>query len=582
MNYDPTIITVPTTLLYCAVLSAHYSICTPSVQYLYSTVQYPLDCRSPTVIRPSHLRRVETPQTLVLRQRSSPSMTVLASAATCAFAFAAAQPVTRLRHVRHRRLYFPSSRRLLCTATTTNVTAESTTPATFTLEPPTSAYIHLPFCAQRCAYCAFPIIVSGRTSLPSSSSSLSSSDPHPSHVTYIDLLTREISAFFRHRPTVAPLQTLYLGGGTPSLLHPNLLSRLLSHLSNHVPLAPAAELTCEMDPATFTADSARAFAALGVTRASVGAQTFDDDALSACNRVHRARDIPLAVSHLRAAGISSISLDLISALPGQTMHSWQQTLSRALALNPDHLSIYDLTLEPNTPFATRYVPGVSPLPADATAADMLAVAARTLADAGFEHYEVSNFARGASPTSHRSRHNMAYWRSRPFYAFGLGATSLVDGVRFARPRRLRDYARYVDLLETLSPSSFPSTSSSATTSVSAEKNELREHHLFPGVRTQSPQEELEDFLINSLRLLVDGVDVHELASRFGHTVHADFLRAVQRCQQLEQQGLLEVLRNHDDVRRVRLTERGALFENHVVSDLMLESVWRDNPPSDTE
>lgn len=439
------------------------------------------------------------------------------------------------------------------------------------IREPTAAYIHLPFCAQRCAYCAFTVLVSGRDALPTLE------QPHPplaSHTAYVDTLCREITSFFTiraqraidtngTRPIPSPIRTVYLGGGTPSLLHPDLLKRVLETLRTHVAFADNVEITCEMDPATFTQSSANAYADVGVNRASIGAQSFNDAILQTCRRVHRAADIDLAVQAVRNAGITNVSLDLISGLPGLSESLWTDTLQKAVALQPEHVSVYDLALESGTLFAKRFRAGVSPLPTEDASARMLSVAARFLAAEGFERYEVSNFAKGA----HReSRHNLAYWHGDAFFAFGIGATSLVDGFRHERPTRLVAYEAYVDSL----------VRHSTTAKSESERNEHLFHDvLYPGTSVQSTQDMYEDYVINAMRLLQEGVSVSYVASVFGQQFVERTVSAIGRCVQWERAGALVVSRGSGGaVTDFRLSEKGALVENAVVSDLLLEAIWR--------
>lgn len=424
---------------------------------------------------------------------------------------------------------------------------------------PNAIYIHLPFCAQRCAYCAFTVLVSGRSALPSPEMP----PPLPTHTAYIDMLCREIDAFFKLRPPTvpaAPVRSVYLGGGTPSLIHASLLERLLRTIRHHVNLLPDVELTCEMDPATFSQSSAVEFARLGVNRASIGAQSFDNHLLQVCGRIHRSEDIHTAVNIVRAAGIKNVSLDLISALPNQSFHDWKLSVEEAVSLNPQHISIYDLTLEPGTPFSARYKEGIHPLPSDAASADMLLHAAHYLKEAGYERYEISNFALGPTPSTSRSAHNMAYWRNEPFYAFGVGATSLIDNFRFARPTRLSQYEAYVSSLENTAQN---------TLDISVQAK------LFPETSKQTQLERFEDKVINSMRLLQDGISFESIHNTFGPFYADRLAKAIEKSKHLVDEGLLQVIYDENgSMSHVRLTENGALIENSIVSDLLLDSVWR--------
>lgn len=421
--------------------------------------------------------------------------------------------------------------------------------------PPTAMYIHLPFCLQRCAYCAFPVIVTPH---------VPATHAPPAHAAYVRLLAQEISAFFAlYRRPLRPLRSLYLGGGTPSLLHPTLLRSLLRAVRQHVPLAPDAELTCEMDPATFSAARARQFAREGINRASVGAQSFHPRLLSLARRVHTPADIVAAVHALRRAQIPNISLDLIAGLPHQTPHTWRSTLHHALRLHPQHISVYDLTLEHGTPFARSYTRATHPLPDERSSVQMLSDAVQILSAHNYHHYEISNFASAHPSRDFRSRHNLAYWRNHSFFAFGLGATSLVDRVRFARPRLLSQYRRYVQHLHHLSqqPSDLP-----------PHQQLLRA--AFPGARVQTATETLEDYLINRFRLLSEGVTFRHLRLLFGPLAERRLRDAVKQCAHFVHERLL--LFETDSLGRdsLRLSERGALLENSILSDLLWHAIWK--------
>lgn len=376
-------------------------------------------------------------------------------------------------------------------------------------------------------------------------------------------------------------------------MHPSLLQRVIETVRDAIGLSSDAELTCEMDPATFTLRTAEAYRHLGVNRASVGAQSFDNDLLSACRRVHKRRDIEEAVSALRDAGFANISLDLISGLPGQTMDTWRASLDAALRVDPEHISSYDLMLEPGTHFGNKYEPGEGPLPTEALAAEMMNISAAVLRDAHFEHYEVSNFAKRdlrvklpnragthrplkLHKSPFRSKHNMAYWQNEAFYAFGLGATSVLDGFRFARPRRLSAYVEYVNGLEQIA----------GLTSESEEGDTQWKHVtevFYPNMKPLNERERLEDYLINAFRLLVEGVNLEELRLQFGPPAWERLVTAIEKCDSLERQGFIRVERSmlEQYPTSVRLTEQGALIENTVLSTLLHEAVWRVPVQSET-
>ncbi len=294
-------------------------------------------------------------------------------------------------------------------------------------EIPRSAYLHIPFCRRRCFYCDFPVSVVGDRKQGEHSGTI---------VEYVDWLIAEIE----NTPVWGqPLETVFFGGGTPSLLSVSQLSRILGSLDRQFGITPEAEISIEMDPGTFDRPHLAGYCHAGVNRVSMGVQAFQDELLADCGRSHRTGDIFRAVEVIGEVGIPNFSLDLISGLPHQTLAQWQESLDQAVALNPAHISCYDLIVETGTAFARTYKPGVSPLPTDEISAEMYRIAVRTLTQAGYEHYEVSNYARGG----YQCRHNRVYWENRPCYGLGMGAASYVGGQRFTRPRTRREYYAWV-------------------------------------------------------------------------------------------------------------------------------------------
>ncbi|WP_088431807.1 radical SAM family heme chaperone HemW [Halomicronema hongdechloris] len=296
--------------------------------------------------------------------------------------------------------------------------------------PPKAAYVHIPFCRRRCFYCDFPISVMGDSRRGETSRTVRQ---------YVAWLQREIAA----TPPGPPLRTIFFGGGTPSLLDGSQLAMLLRSLRCRFGVEPGVEISVEMDPGTFTLEQLQHYRQLGVTRVSLGVQSFQNEQLQACGRTHRRAQIEQAIGWLQAVNLPSWSLDLISGLPGQTLASWQETLTEAIAHGSPHLSVYDLTLEPGTAFDRWYRPGQGPLPSDETTAAMYRLTQQLLVAAGYQHYEISNYAQ----PGHSCRHNRVYWQNRPYYGFGMGATSYVHGQRVSRPRTRRQYYGWVEQYE---------------------------------------------------------------------------------------------------------------------------------------
>lgn len=298
---------------------------------------------------------------------------------------------------------------------------------------PTSAYIHLPFCRKRCHYCDFPIIALG-------TSSSSSPDDDPRISNYTGLLLREIQLT---TPSPAPLRTVFFGGGTPSLVPPRLLSSILAALRDRFGIEPDAEVSIEMDPGTFDAGRMDDVVGLGVNRVSLGVQAFQEELLRSCGRAHGVREVEEALEVVKGCrGLENWSLDLISSLPRQSEGMWEESLRRAADAGPTHVSVYDLQVEQGTKFGNLYTPGEFPLPTEVQSANFYKMASDMLTGAGYDHYEISSYCR----PGYECKHNLTYWQNRPFYAFGLGSASYLDGVRFSRPRKLKEYADYVGRL----------------------------------------------------------------------------------------------------------------------------------------
>ena len=262
--------------------------------------------------------------------------------------------------------------------------------------------------------------------------------------------TQYLSALHIHCIYAAgrPLGSVYFGGGTPSLMPPRLLARIMRTLRERYGLAQDFECTLEMDPGTFDAERLTAFLDAGVTRVSLGVQSFDQALLTACGRAHTMEDAERALELLGAAmgngELTELSVDLIGGLPGQSSAQWRHSLSRAAESVATHVSVYDLQVEAGTAFGRWTAAGKEfGLPDDDVGAQMFRDASTVLGGAGFERYEVSSFAR----PGHRCKHNRAYWRNEAFWGFGLGATSHVGQRRLARPRKMDDYRMYVASLE---------------------------------------------------------------------------------------------------------------------------------------
>ncbi len=285
-----------------------------------------------------------------------------------------------------------------------------------------SLYLHIPFCEHKCVYCDFYSLESREW-----------------QSLFVDLLCRE-AEFFSSSYGGEEVETIFLGGGTPSLLTPQELGQILSVLHRRFSIRSDAEVTLETNPGTVNAEKLRAFRALGVNRLSIGIQSFHDDDLRFLTRIHTSEQARACVRLANDIGFPFVNLDLIFALPGQTMERWQHNLEEAVSLGTNHISAYSLIVERNTPlFRMVETGGVSTLPIE-TEADMYLRTMAFLREHGFEHYEVSNYARAGC----RSRHNMNYWNHSPYLGFGPSAHSFWENRRWWNIANLSTYCDALD------------------------------------------------------------------------------------------------------------------------------------------
>ncbi|MCP3906050.1 MAG: radical SAM family heme chaperone HemW [Planctomycetes bacterium] len=284
-------------------------------------------------------------------------------------------------------------------------------------DPPRGAYIHVPFCFHKCHYCDFYSIVDARDRQGG----------------FVDRLLDEAEA--ARAWVTRPLETIFVGGGTPTLLPPALWEHLGRGLADRWPRGADCEFTVEANPETVTTELAAVLAAAGVNRVSIGAQSFDRDLLVALERHHEPANVARSVERMRAAGVEDVNLDLIFGIPGQTLESWCSDLDAALALEPSHLSCYGLMYEPNTALTQRLRAGTVRRIDPDLEADLYEMTVDRLGAAGYEHYEISNWAR----PGRRCRHNLLYWMNEPWWPAGPSAAGHVDGYRWKNVPRLADY-----------------------------------------------------------------------------------------------------------------------------------------------
>lgn len=367
-------------------------------------------------------------------------------------------------------------------------------------------YLHIPWCLNKCGYCAFSSRQGAALDLERT----------------CQLLIREMKL---SPDSTGPLASIYFGGGTPSLLTPPQVAALLNAAQKRWGLQTDAEITLEANPGTVTREKLSGFRAAGINRISLGVQSFHDATLQLLDRIHTAEEARSALHEARLAGFDNIGIDLICGLPQQTLQTWQADLNEAIRLAPQHLSVYSLSIEDGTPFAERYPEDSPTLPDDDLTATLMETAEQLLCAAGYEHYEIANYAR----PGFRSRHNSGYWQRDGYLGLGPAAHSMLVngwGERFSNPT---DERRWCERIE-------------AGTTAREERHEL------------SAEEALAEEFFLGLRM-ADGIAPAELLQRYGSTLwkrHADTLA------DLLGHGLLQ---RRDE--RLSLTSRGMLLANRI-------------------
>jgi oxygen-independent coproporphyrinogen-3 oxidase len=384
---------------------------------------------------------------------------------------------------------------------------------------PYSVYLHIPFCTHRCGYCDFNTYAGLEDLIPA----------------YVGALCREIALLGESAGQRLPVHTVFFGGGTPSLLPPAELRRILEALGEAFELLSDVEVTLEANPGTVTRDTLSAYRSLGVNRLSLGMQSASPEELRILEREHSVFGVIQAVKAARQAGFENLNLDLIFGLPGQLLAGWQRSLELALGLGPEHLSLYALTVEHGTPLSHWVGRGLLPEPDPDLAADMYEWAAERLEQAGFGQYEISNWARRDGNGGLRAcRHNLQYWRNQPYLGLGAGAHGYAGGFRVAN---VLVPAAYIQRLREGGVQPFPRTPAAASAT--------------PIDRAA----EIGETMMMGLRLTSEGVSARAFGERFGVPLGELFAKPIDK---LTRQGLLEWTGE-----RLRLTERGKLLGNRV-------------------
>ncbi|MBQ8886739.1 MAG: radical SAM family heme chaperone HemW [Candidatus Gastranaerophilales bacterium] len=357
------------------------------------------------------------------------------------------------------------------------------------------AYIHIPFCLRKCNYCSF---VSGKNIQDKEQ--------------YLNALFQEIKSKYKKEK----LKTLYIGGGTPSLLEPNEIENIISLFN----FEEKPEITIEINPETITKEKVNGFRVAGVNRASLGVQTFNDNILKIIGRKHSEKDVFNAIEDIKNTGINNISIDLIYGLPTQTIEIFNQDIEKALSLDIQHISSYGLKIEEGSFFYNNQLQN---LPDDEKQAEMFLHLCSKLKQNHFEHYEISNF----SKVGYTSQHNTAYWKNKNYYGFGLNASGYENNIRYKNTLKIKDYINNPLKKE--------------------EENKL------------SIQEIMEEEIFLALRLK-EGLNITDFNEKFKMNFEQKYQKIIEKYSSL---GLLKVENSH-----CRLTENGFLLSNDIMSEFI--------------
>lgn len=375
------------------------------------------------------------------------------------------------------------------------------------LKIPTSAYVHIPFCTQICYYCDFSKVFIKNQPVDA----------------YLQALIREFESY-----KIEQLRTLYIGGGTPTAISAEQLDYLLSHLTKNLDLSQLEEFTIEANPGDLTPDKIAVLEKSAVNRISLGVQTFNDKHLKRIGRGHNEAQIYESIDSLKGAGFDNISIDLIYALPGQTMADVKENVAKAIALDIPHLSLYSLILEHHTVFMNKMRRGKLNLPTEDLEADMFDYIIAKLESHGFEHYEISNFTK----PGRESRHNLMYWDNAEYYGVGAGASGYVDGVRYRNRGPIQHYLKGV-------AQGNPRLEEEVLT-----KQEMMEEEFFLGLRKK------------------EGVSISRFEEKFAENFSNRYGDIVEK---LTRDGLVQVTDG-----RLRMTKKGLFLGDTVAEKFIVE------------
>ena len=376
------------------------------------------------------------------------------------------------------------------------------------MSSPTALYIHIPFCATKCFYCDFNTYSFHKEQADA----------------YLNALQIEMNAY---APMGVLLQTVFIGGGTPSILSPNSLKEMFTNLQENFHIETDAEFTIECNPGTIDAEKLAIMRDSGVNRLSFGVQAMDDGILQQIGRIHSVNDVLSSYQMAREHNFDNINLDLIFALPEQTLDQWQYSLDKVINLEPDHVSAYNLTLEKGTKFHDWWNAGKLVLPNNEIEADMYQLSIDRLTQAGYLHYEISNFAKPDCDV----KHHLTYWDNESYIGLGAGASGYIDGCRYTNVRGIPEYIEQVGQV----------------------KKPIAYRESLIGI-----QEKAETIILGLRKR--DGICFDRYQKLFGQPITREFEQTINHLVELE---LVDTSNNH-----LRLTDRGLMLANYVFTEFL--------------
>ena len=405
-----------------------------------------------------------------------------------------------------------------------------------------SIYIHIPFCVRKCLYCDFLSYSLSDGRFNAECGNVPDGFVREEMYSYVNLLRREIIAYAAKYKEYRVI-SVFWGGGTPSLLPNGEVSRIMDILKENYRIAADTEITIEMNPESADAEKLQEYITCGINRISIGLQSTDDAELARIGRIHDCGTFLKAYGLARRAGFRNINIDLMSALPGQSVASYEQTLKRVTELAPEHISAYSLILEEGTPLYERQ--GEYCFPTEEEDREMYALTGEYLASCGYHRYEISNYARPGC----ECRHNIVYWQRGNYVGFGPGASSMVRNIRWTNPADMEQYKGYVERLP------------DGADMADENRNCGQAADIYPSWQMLTLREQMEEYMFLGLRMMC-GVSVQRFADEFGEQMDNVYGEVMDK---LCRQGLLM----HEED-RIRLTTRGIDVSNYVMAQFLFD------------